>query len=164
MLSFFPNGTTQIKSDLCNCSHCSIGEFNQCSKVEFAADREEVLELDETEEIESEVFEFIESNSFVALYSTTKSFEQFYICHVTEKLIAENELIDIYGHKIQKGSKFLKAFYLEKTKEKRDKVFYKKLNKEVFIYSYEVFCPAVPIEPIDMSLSITEYRFHSDSV
>ena len=121
MLSFFPNGTTQIKSDLCNCSHCSIGEFNQCSKVEFAADlSEEVLELDETEEIESE------SNSFVALYSNTKSLEQFYICHVTEKLIAENDLIDIYGHKIQKGSKFLKAFYLEKTKEERDNVFFTK--------------------------------------
>ena len=112
MISLFPNGEWQIKRYLCNCNSCVMGLFNTCERdvvEEVVKDiakevQDEVDYLDETDNTESEMFAFIEEDSFIGVYSSSKSLELFYILKVIEKAIAEDDIIDIYGHLIQKGA------------------------------------------------------------
>ena len=120
--------------------------------------------LDETDDVESEMFTFIESNSFVALYSASISLELFYILKVTEKDVAEDDIIDIYGHIIQKGSNYIKGFYLEKIDEKKGKFYYKQLKKTVYVYPHEVFCPFVALDKDGLFLTALDYQFLADSL
>ena len=126
--------------------------------------QDEVDYLDETDNTESEMFTFIEEDSFIGVYSSSKSLELFYILKVIEKAIAEDDIIDIYGHLIQKGAQYIKGFYLEKVDERKNNVFYKQLNKTVYVYPAEIFCPAVPIDKNGLYISVLEYIFLADSL
>ena len=80
-----------------------------------------------------------------------------------EKTAANDNIINIYGHTIQKGSEFIQGYYLKKVDEKKGRVYYKELKKLVYVYPYEIFCPAVPINK-DLSLTAEDYQFLSDSI
>ena len=59
--------------------------------------------------------------------------------------VADDVIIDIYGHTVQKGSEYITRHYLEKVSEKKDRIYYKELAKTVYVYPVEIFCPSVPI-------------------
>ena len=52
---------------------------------------------------------------------------------MVRKTVVDDDKIDIYGYTIQNGSEYIKGYYLEKAKETKRKVFYKQLNKSMFI-------------------------------
>ena len=97
--------------------------------------------LDEEYNREMYTYVFVE-NSYVALYSVP---ELFYLLKVLEKDVADDVIIDIYGHTVQKGSEYITRHYLEKVSEKKDRIYYKELAKTVYVYLVELFCPSVPI-------------------
>ena len=127
----------------------------------------EIDELDEIENMSDEKYNIIEPGSHVALFSASNSFELFIVCKITDKSIAEDDLKDFYGHVIRKGDKFLTGVYLEKkdvSKKKAGRIYYKKHKKEVYLYPEEVFSFAVSINENDLSMSMSDYQFLSDSI
>ena len=119
------------------------GKFNNC-ELESSPDifdelPEELQELDESDE--NDMHNFVSEGSFVAVYSSEKSIENFYVVKVIEKAVADGDISDAYGHVVQKGAMFIKGQYLEKVKEQRDTLCYKLLNKVVYIHPAEMFLP-----------------------
>ena len=178
MMSFLPSGEYQLKRHMWNCESCLFGDFGMC-KLDGDCERVDVVEYDE--EIDcldddnddddeghnshsENMFTFVEEGSFIALYSTPNSFENFLICKVKNKGIADEDLVDFYGHIVKSGDKFITGVYLEKVNQKKEKVFYKYLKKNVYIYPGEMFCPAVAIHETDLSISIEDYQFLCDSI
>ena len=165
MISFFADGTYQIKVKMCNCESCSIGNFIECQNVfvdNIAMDELQQL-LDEVNNIPNEIFSIVKPESFVALYRSQNSLELFYLCKILKKSIAEEDLIDIYGHLVQKGFEYFPGFYLEKVVVKISKVLYKQLQKIVYIHPSEILCSVVAVDR-DLSLSLEEYQFLCDAI
>ena len=75
---------------------------------------DELQQLDEVNNIPNEIFSIVKPEWFVALYSSQNSLELFYLCKIFKMSIAEEDLIDIYGHVVQKGFEYFSGFYLEK--------------------------------------------------
>ena len=135
MIALFPDGTWNLKCHLCSCDSCKWRFFDKCSgELSNQMVREDVIDedldsLDETDDMDPEMYTSIEKGSYIALYSSCKSFELFYTLKLLKKAVAEQDIIDIYGHRVQKNSSYIEGVYLEKTKEKDGKVFYKELKK-----------------------------------
>ena len=51
----------------------------------------------------------------------------------------------------------MEGYNLEITKETKDRIFYKKIQKPVFIHAEEIFMPAVAIDEETLSLSRMEH-------
>ena len=103
----------------------------------------------------SDAYAFTEEGSYVGMYSATH-FELFYILFVTKKAIATETKADVFGH-IQKGEPYLEEKYLEKLdKQSRTKVFYKRIEKPVFIHPDET--------ERELSLDKAEYIYLADYV
>ena len=176
MIAFFPDGTYSTKRHLCSCDSCLSGLFDKCNgdlsiRDEQSNDTVEDTELNALDEtVDPEMFTFVDVNSFIALYSDSKSFELFYLLRVTYKGIATEDMIDIYGHRIQEVSYYVEGIYLEKIDGKRsmrDKVYYKELKKKVYVNPYEIFCPVVLINQEDslyLTLAIEDYQFLAHSL
>ena len=113
------------------------------------------------------MFTLVEEGSFVALYSSSNSLELFIILKVSGKKVAEDDISDIYGHCIRKGTPYIEGKYLEKIEKKnanKNKIYYKELSKTVYIHPGEIFFPAVLVNEIDLSIDIEDYQFISDSL
>ena len=161
MISFFPEGQILSKRHLCSCDHCIIGKFNQCGEDDVdMINNDEIVHLDDTDDAEPDTFTMVDVNSFIAMCSLPNAIEPFYVMKIIEKTVAEDDMVDIYGHTIQKGSKYLKGYYLEKIDQKRDKIVYKQLKKVVYIYPWEIFC-SVDIDT-DLRMDIADYINVSD--
>ena len=87
----------------------------------------------------------------------------FYLCKVISVEVAKKEITDDYHHTIQKGSVYLKCHYLEKVSEKRLKVGYKLLSKNVFALPSQVMNALVEMND-KLELSVTEYQWLLDSI
>ena len=73
---------------------------------------EQIHDLDELEEhIEPDMYTFIHENLHVALYSTEKSLELFILLKVIKKSEAAEDISDLHGHCIQKGSFYIEGRY-----------------------------------------------------
>ena len=149
-----------------------MGEFNKCLISSDNSDSDinpeihpEIQDLDEGDNSD-ERYELVNVNSYVALLSAHNSMELFHICEIQEKSIATDDLVDFYGHIIQKEAKFLTGVYLEKKDAHRwsNRIYYKKHKKDVYIYPAEVFVPNVSIDDNELSMSLAEYQFLSDSI
>ena len=170
MISFHPDGSYQIARHMCNCCRCIVGHFIECinlignNRDENDNDDEYCVNEDQLDDegTTSLMFEMVFEGSYVAIHSFERSLELFYICYITGKHIATENVVDLNNHAIQKGYPYFEAVYLEKVDTKRRKVLYKKLVATVFLRPDEIFCPAVSIEESDMSLSISEYQFIAD--
>ena len=118
---------------MCSCQFCSIGCFNKCvGELSNNISTPDIVDedLDGIDEADDpEMLVFIMGNSYVALFSSPKSLELFFLLKVEPKSAADQDMIDIYGHLIQKGSEYICGYYLEKIAEKKQKVFYKQLKK-----------------------------------
>ena len=174
MIALFPDGTWQIKRHMCSCEACKWGLFNECTadstQVIMEADTNDVVDadgvdsLDEIDGVEPEMFTFIEDSTFVAMYSSSKSLELFYLFNVVGKDIADTDKIDIYGHSIQHGAEYIHGYYMEKINEKKGKVFYKQLKKVAHVYPYKIFCPSVSMDKDGLFLTAEEYQFLADAI
>ena len=170
MMALFPDGTWKISRQICICYCCKQGQFDECvgELGDHAADdglvNDKLDLLDEP--LDPEMFIFIIEGSYVALYSAPKSLELFYLLKVVRKTVADNDKIDIYGHTIRNGSEYtrLEGYYLEKSKETKGKVFYKQLNKLVYIYPGEILFLAVPIIKDGLYMTVQKNQFLCDSV
>ena len=76
------------------------------------------------------IIAFVVEDLYVALYSAPNSIELLFLLKIARKDVAEDNMIDIYGHTIPKGSQYIVGHYLEKVREKRDKVFYRGIEKK----------------------------------
>ena len=100
------------------------------------------------------------------MYSATH-FVLFYILVVTKKAIATESKADVFGRIIQKGEPYLEGKYLEKLdKQSRTKVFYKKIEKPVFIHPEEIIMPDIHMNETETELSLekAEYIYLADCV
>ena len=121
-------------------------------------------QLDETDGFQvSNAYTFVKEQTYIGLYSSTH-FELFYLFFVTKKAVATESKSDIFGHLVQEGESYLEGYHLEKTKETKDRIFYKKIQKPVFIHAEEIFMPAVAIDEESLSLSRMEHIYLSDCV
>ena len=172
MISFHPSGKVQTKRHMCSCDECCIGNFESCINdvdnhhLEFNDDELDYLdEMDSVTNVVNERFEFTEAGSYAALFSAPNSFEPFIVIHVKSKSIANDDMVDFYGHLVKKGDKYITGIYLEKKDvQNKMKIFYKKHKKDVYINPGEVFCPVVSIDESDLSMSIFDHQFLCDSV
>ena len=105
----------------------------------------------------------IESNSFITIFSPTNSSELFYKCKVLDFRITDHHLEDEFEHVIPEGNKFTKCQYLERVQEKKKYIFYKLIEKDVFIVPAEVMSPMVPMKE-DLCFTILEYQWLSDMI
>ena len=87
---------------------CSLST-NVTSIDEIDSELAEMGEDDEDFDTSEERFTFVEPDTYVSLLSAPNSFELFIVCEFKEKLIANEDLCDFYGHIIKKGEK--KRFY-----------------------------------------------------
>ena len=90
MISFFPDRAYHLRQRLCNCQHCSIGQFDKCEEIEeivrngFVEEMEdELVDLDEGS-ITNDLFGLTVPNTYVGLYSAS-NFEVFYLFYVKNK-------------------------------------------------------------------------------
>ena len=58
---------------------------------------------------------------------------------------------DVHGHFDNVGDNHFEGFYLEKDRENKDCVFYKKLKKRVYVHPGSMFCADVPFDKESMS-------------
>ena len=138
MFCYSPNGSIQLKRQICSCCMCKVGKFIECSDEKgvivyprrsnqdesssSSSDSEDSDRDDKVEEIDAEPYEIrsasiseiVEAGNIVALFAPLESFEMIYLCKVISIEVAEKVIIDDYHHTIQKGSVYLKCHYLEK--------------------------------------------------
>ena len=160
---------------------CKVGKFTECNDEKGViiyprksnqdessssssdsedSDRDKEVEESDVEQYEmrsASISEIVETGNIVALFAPPESFEMFYLCKVIE--VAKKEMIDDYHHTIQKGSVYLKCHYLEK----RSKVGYKLLSKNVFVLRSKVMNRLVEMNG-KLEPSITEYQWLLDSI
>ena len=105
----------------------------------------------------------IESNSFITIFSPTNSSELLYKCKVLDFRITDHHLEDEFEHVIPEGNKITKCQYLERVQEKKKYVFYKLIEKDVFIVPAEVMSPMVPMKK-DLCFTILEYQWLSNMI
>ena len=178
---YSPDGSIQLKRRICSCCMCKFGKFIECNNEKgviiyltknnqnesssSSSDSEHSDRDGEKEEIDVEQYEMksasiseiVETGNIVALFTPRGSFEMF--CKVISIEVAEKEIIDDYHHTIQKGSVHLKCYYLEK----RSKVGYKLLSKNVFVLRSQAMNRLVEMNG-KLELSITEYQWLLDSI
>ena len=97
------------------------------------------------------------------MFSPPNSSELFYIYKVLDFGIADNHLEDEFQHVTLEGNKFIKSQYLERVQEKKKHIFYKLIEKDVFIVPAEVMYPMVPMKK-DLCLTISDYQWLSDMI
>ena len=85
------------------------------------------------------------------------SFELFYICKVLDFGVADQPLEDRFNYVIPVGTKYINGQYLELVKENKKKVFYKLIEKDIFIFPAERMSPMVPMKD-NFLMSTSEYQ------
>ena len=148
----------------------SVAWFNKCLISSDNSDSDinleihpEIQDLDEGDNFD-ERYELVNVNSYLALLSAHNSMELFHICEIKETSIATDDLVDFYGHIIQKGAKFLTVVYLEKKDAHRSNRIYYKKHKRCLHHPAEIFVPDVSIDDSELSMSLAGYQFLSDSI
>ena len=86
-----------------------------------------------------------------------------FTCYVIESGIASEYMCDDYNHVIEEGMKYLKCNYLEKKSEKKGNIFYKKLEKTVYVLPAQVLYPFVSLKD-DFSMSVADCQWLTDSI
>ena len=118
MISYFPNGSTQSKVNICSCASCIEGEFISCliekgkivRVVDKASDNDDNNDSSESEfqndvcgdESETEAYELrsesvnsvLNKNTTTALYSASNSLQLFYLWKVLDFRIADKNMVD----------------------------------------------------------------------
>ena len=173
MFAYFPDGTIQVKENLCSCKDCIEGKFTNCKIEKGVLIGEEQMEDGDNEVNDDEgntpdedcdndnedfevndlirreesIFSCIIEGSYVAVYSDTNANEIFYVCKVNELKIADEDMIDEFEHSVSKGSRYLSCNYLEKIDENHRKreVMYKLIKGTVVVHPNQVFHPSVEL-------------------
>ena len=174
-IAFHPDGSVELKRDICDCDRCFIGKFSECcyevgnnSDVEddeedgeddSSDDNDDGDEEDEDEEID--LSDVVVVGSVVALRTPVDVHESFYLVKVNEILVAETELFDSYQHFITEGMQFLRCSYLIVELEAKSYIQYKLLSRDVYILPGEIHCPFVNISD-DLRLSKVEKQWLDD--
>ena len=60
------------------------------------------------------------------------------------------------------GDNYITGLYLKKVKQKKGRVFYTSLKKNVYFYPDELYCPA--IKNADLSVAIKDHQYLCDSI
>ena len=184
MMAFHPNGSVQVKVNICSCEACILGDLVNCidepGKVFFVESGEEDYELDfeEVDMVEDEcqeeyemrsstVLEIIEKGDVVALYSDT-SFDLFYLCKVISFGVAQEQLIDKYNHVIEKGAPYLEVQYYDKKSNtlRKTSVIYKSVKGSAYVQPPQVMCPKVNVMNVgtDIHIARDEFQWLCDSI
>ena len=183
MFSYFPDGSVQVKDNICDCVNCLEGNFiqckDECGKVIVCGEQlvvqnpddshADIIEEDEDDDEvdwfpdEDTLLDEVTTNSFAAIFSHVNANEPFYIVKVVNKKVAEDTVTDAYNHEILKGQSYICARYLEKIEENVRKGFvkYKLLKTEAFIQPSQVFHPCVQLDE-QFKMTYDEYNFLAD--
>ena len=77
---------------------------------------------------------------------------------------ATASISDANDHTVLQGMKYIRAHYLEKVKERKNLVHYKRLSKkEIFLLLEQIFYPDVPVSE-ELTLDTKDYQFLSDCI
>ena len=77
-------------------------------------------EYEENEILKDSFFPHIKKGSSVALYSPPQASELFYLCKVLSCETTTTSISDANDHTVLQGMKYIRAYYLEKVKEKKE--------------------------------------------
>ena len=121
---------------ICICSECMV-EYGSCSlfrnnqlivqelnKISLRASLLKPEEL-QTEEDKTYLSDFLLPGSVCAVAADTNSVNTVWFVKILEELVAEEDVIDDYGQKVNKGFAHFKGHYMEETKSVKDGCFYK---------------------------------------
>ena len=158
MISFHADGTYQLRKRLCNCEHCSIGNFNKCENDDEITNEGLIDDVEEElADLDGDFYGLTVRNSYAGLYSAN-NFEVFYLFYITAKGIATETMNDIHGHIVQEGQAYLQGYYLQKEpRETRKYVFYKKCTQIAYVHPDSVFCPDVAFDAEEMCMEKETY-------
>ena len=155
--------------------------LSECGKIVYGAVSSDDTDTSSEDEIEDEIasstqqqeeynirglriMECISKDSVIALFSPSSSFELFYLCHVYDFGIAQENMKDDSDHIVFKGQPFIKCKYYDKISEKSRKVQYcLLLNKFVYVHPAQVLSPCVSLNT-DCFMSIADYQWLCDSI
>ena len=105
MIPFHPNGSVQTKVNMYSHDDWLKGNFIDCL-------------LEPGNVLSCGHLGVDESDSCIALFSLSSSFELFYLCKVLEFGTATEDMIDSYNHQITIDTKYILCNYLKKIAEK----------------------------------------------
>lgn len=80
----------------------------------------------------------MDAGCFVAVFSDSAALEVFYIIQVVRKEIASSKVTDANGHIILENEPFFTGKYLQKQKEHRNGIDYKRLNDDIYFRPEEI--------------------------
>ena len=144
-ICFLPDGSVQTKVNICSCNSCMEGNFISCTTEkgkeynknmsndsdfsDFESANESDNDSDDEDENQEKLYGIraehvtciISKNSTIALYSSTNSFDLFYLCKVIDFGEAEGTLVDKFDHVIERDMKFIKCQYYQKEKEIKER-------------------------------------------
>ena len=128
------------KENLCSCLECLNGNLDKCEfepcriikkgDVNSEDDKIDGSEYEENEIPKESLFSCIKKGACVALYSPPQASELFCLCKVLSCETATASISDANDHTVLQGMKYIRAHYLEKVKEKKNLVHYKRLSKK----------------------------------
>ena len=162
------------KENLCSCLECLNGNLDKCEfepcriikkgDVNSEDDKIDGSEYEENEIPKESFFSCIKKGACVALYSPPQASELFCLCKVLSCETATASISDANDHTVLQGMKYIRAHYLEKVKEKKNLVHYKRLSKkEIFLLPEQIFYPDVPASE-ELTLDTKDYQFLSDCI
>ena len=117
MIVFKPDGSIDIKRDLCDCEECIIGNVNNFSNINLSDtgksnetdtnNNDDDIEIDDDDDDDSDVrvkimCEIIQLGSVIALHTPPNVNKCFYLVVVNEKIVAEQDLFYAYQHYVLK--------------------------------------------------------------
>ena len=190
MMCFRPDGSILCKVNICSCDACLLGNFLECaiepgklfsaeegedddvSDIEYEdedAFGNEIEDLTEKYEMRSDsVLEVLCVGDVIALFSSSRSLELFYLCKVVNFGVAEKDLKDENNHCIEKGAPYVEVKYFEvkSNNVKKPFIVYKYLPKPVYVHPAQVISPKVNVTYIgsDIHVSRDEYQWLCDSI
>ena len=129
-LLFFPDDRIMGKENICSCYKCLNGNLDKCEfepgriikkgDVNSEDDKIDGSEYEENEIFKESFFSHIKKGSYVALYSPPQASELFYLCKVLSCETATTSISDANDHTVLQGMKYIRDYYLEKVKEKKE--------------------------------------------
>ena len=80
------------------------------------------------------IMEIVNVGNIISLFAPPNPFEMFYLCKVVEVEVAKDDIFDGYKPYDKDRNEILKCNHLEKSKEIKEKVCYRKLRDFVLFY------------------------------
>ena len=134
----------------------NIDEGRECTEV-LAAEEDPCIEsIDQNPDT---LYDVIEPSTYITLLCPSNSIELFFVAEVLNKGEALENIVDSNGHVMLACEQFLEVHYLEKNKEGKKHIHYKRAKQGTsFIHPQEVLSCFVQIDE-ELRMELCEYQY-----